>query len=525
MNKKQRKISKLIALCLTLAMMLSMSLTAFAAGGIMPDTKGSITVSGVNAGTTVSAYQVITVNVSEDGQPKNPMYTWNTAVAEWLKGNDNYKGYVDETDNSVEDTFKKAEEDPEFSNFKSFWHDLAAAIKSGKIALNVTKEETANSATVAFTDMPMGQYLLTANGGVKIYQPTTAELLPTHNGSEWMLSDAAVNMKGEEPTITKSLVYDEDKTVAIGDTVEYQLDVTVPSYPENATATTFIVEDTSAAGLTCKDDVRVFAGSQEIAAGKDTYTLDTSEEAKDFVVTFADAFTAAHAGEVIQITYSATVNSTAYAADTLKNTATLTYDTDAYAESNTQVNSTAQVYTYGIDLTKVNKAGEALDGAEFQLKSGNELVKFSGNNGVYVKDADGKETVGVSADESTRGNLQLKGLDVGTYVLTETKAPNGYVLPNGKIIIVIKDAKDLDGTIDGTDVTADGTIKLYENTAEIVDDNTVSFKVENTSAEDAGFQLPTTGGMGTLLFTVAGILLMGGAVILVISVKKKSHQA
>ena len=122
--------------------------------------------------------------------------------------------------------------------------------------------------------------------------------------------------------------------------------------------------------------------------------------------------------------------------------------------------------------------------------------------------------------------LSIRGLDEGTYVLREIKAPNDYVLPNGEITIEIYDQDNgsADGIIDEGEsaiVNADGTAKLYGNV--VIDGNTVSFNIENTSSADAGFQLPTTGGMGTMIFTIAGILLMGGAVALIVVAARKKR--
>src|SRR5699024_3595415 len=114
----------------------------------------------------------------------------------------------------------------------------------------------------------------------------------------------------------------------------------------------------------------------------------------------------------------------------------------------------------------------------------------------------------------------------GTYSLEETKAQNGYVLPTGTISIVIADEinGEADGSIDAVNVTkTEGTV-VFQN-ADLIDgtktDNIVSLEIVNTSYEDAGFDLPVTGGMGTMLFTIAGSLLMGGAVALVVVAVRK----
>ena len=83
-------------------------------------------------------------------------------------------------------------------------------------------------------------------------------------------------------------------------------------------------------------------------------------------------------------------------------------------------------------------------------------LKFNGGNGTYTYDPKGAIS---EVEVGTDGVLKLQGLDVGTYILEEVKAPDGYVLPTGKITIVIEDGQP-DGIIDGGDgaVTSDGTI-------------------------------------------------------------------
>lgn len=540
-TKKKTKFSKVLAFCLAMVLALSMSVTAFAA--ISSSSTADFTVTGFDTDkeVEVSAYKIIDVNVDDaSGQPLNPMYTWTDEVAGWVSTN--YSAYVDTNlgANAVADAFESVSAD----NLTKFLEEMSAAIKAGTITITPVTVTSANgNDSATFTGMEMGEYLLTAKGGVKIYQPTTVQVVPVYNEEtqDWEIGNPVIGtestMKSSAPGITKDVTEEDDNTVAIGDTVGYTLTVTVPSYPVNATNTRFEVGDTLGAGLTFDGNgtIKVYSDADlqnEISAANYEITNpgQTTPGEATFLVTFKDDFTTAYTGTTLYVTYTATVNENAFGEDALGNDAFLGYDNDPYTDSDYETTTEKDVYTYGINLTKVDKEGNSLTGAEFTLtKEGEQTaMKFNGDNGVYTYDSQNGGTV-EELEVAANGTLAIQGLDVGTYILKETKAPSDYVLPNGQITIVIADA-DPDGVIDGTAgniVTANGTIKLYvdedNNRVPTITDNVISFEVENTSSDDAGFQLPVTGGAGTMLFTVCGILLMGGAVAMVVVLARKKR--
>lgn len=570
MKVKHRKslFSKFIALCLAVVMMMSLGMTVSAA--VTADSKKDVTVSGLDEGTTVSIYKVIDVNINANGQPENPMYTWTDGMAAWLKAHSTYKVYIDEATNAVTDKFQQKTSAEEF---RSFWHDVEAGIKDGTIkdepgsSLTSAKPDAtvpAGDSSVKFTDVAMGEYLLTAKGGVKIYQPTTVLLVPEYDedSSDWTLGDAVVGtetkMKGEEPGIDKSVKDNgddpADNTVAVGDTVTFLLSADVPSYPEDATAKKFIISDKLGTGLEFKgavseSTVHVWsdaAATQEIDQTwydvREDWTVPKTNEKRTFAVIFNDAFFENYTGTNVYVTYDAEVTEDAFANgqdgvvenDTFLGYNNNPYNTDGYEEDTDKEKG----YTYAISLEKVDSKGDAIKNnkAVFQMEDPEgKLMYFNGAAGLYKYNSKNTApTQGVTADLATDANgvLKIQGLDEGVYTLTETQAPNGYVLPNGTITITITDDEP-DGKIDDLsvngvsgNVSSTGSAALHpdaDNKAYSISGTTISFDVENTSADEAGFQLPTTGGMGTMIFTIAGILLMGGAVALIVVAARKKR--
>lgn len=175
--------------------------------------------------------------------------------------------------------------------------------------------------------------------------------------------------------------------------------------------------------------------------------------------------------------------------------------------------SSTTVYSFGFDLTKVDKkTNDALAGAEFEVYSDAQLtnkISFVGTNGNYKK-ADATQTdeavTTVAVNES--GKLILEGLAAGTYYLKETKAPADYNIARDAFELTVKDT-DNDGVAENADNSA-----RFEN-------GLVTISIPNSN----GFQLPTTGGMGTILFTVGGIALIALGAVMIVLIRKNSKKA
>ncbi|NJE74926.1 isopeptide-forming domain-containing fimbrial protein [Pseudoflavonifractor sp. SW1122] len=599
MKTMKSTVARLFALCLTVAMVLSMAtMGAFAEKNPIVNTTptGTINIKGTDrdVNTSVALYQIITVNLDKNSyQPKDPMYQWVEAVGKWVA--EEYPSYVKVIEDKTETTstytyavteafsLKTSNEDEVGATAKelsAFYEALATAIKQETLLLDEPTKTTVNGTTATpVEDMPLGQYLIIADDtSTYVHKSATATLYPQwgdHDGKPetnetWYVEDANVVLKGDKGTVDK----EPDKpTVSIGDVVTYTVKASVPVYPEGATATAFNVGDKMSHGLTWDKKVAVYwsengimhtkkagegddqkevpdpdylvdTAKYKVVTPKDDEKLpdDTTFEVRfdyaNFIKDYSDA-------KYVHVVYKATINEYAFEEDALGNDAYLGVNTNPYDGGSYETTPTEEtVYTYGFTVTKVDEKNEALQGVEFKLysdeKCTNEIQFVDKDNGVYTKAT--ADQIEAGTDITTTlvtngdGQIQVQGLTCGDYYLKETKAPNGYVLPSDVIKITLVDNKDAqggegpDGNLD--DCTAEGSTVVKEeslvSTFAIGGDtedglkNIFEFKVEN---KKPGFNLPTTGGMGTVLFTAGGLVIMAcGAALVLVTLKKKKAE-
>lgn len=575
----KKKLHRWAALCLTLALTFCLALPVWAdepeAQKITSATKGTITLTwdaGDTEGNTVTAtaYQVISVNYDYDVDvPKNPEFTWVEAVRLWV--NSGYSAYINGTDGSVTESFNN--ETVPAETMKAFADAMANAIRKGDISTQAAKTGTSSSDSLQLTDLDMGAYLILLEGGTKIYEPVFVSIVPTWNegSSSWELNNLSqsATVKSQALTLTKT-VYDKDNLttpltedeyqagiagtskyaqVSIGDTVTYMLVANVPDYPANATATGYQISDDLPSGMTLNNaSVKVYgmatgslnteAGTLLTAGTGEAYTLTTTDATRpgtgttsvDFNLEFD--YSKIKNYDKIRVVYTATANSNIYVvgqnSNTTgnQNTAYLDYNNNPYEVtpiSWKNAEDTATVYTYGIKVNKVDDEGQALSGAKFTLSAnanGDTPIEFVGSNGTYCK-ATSDETGVTEIEVDSNGLLTLSGLDAGTYYLTETKAPGGYNKLSAPILVEIKDLKN--GIADAEPKGPNGKPEYTPaNRAETeANDGYVPLTVVNSK----GFTLPSTGGMGTVLFTTIGIVLMGGGLVLLLLYLRRRNRA
>ena len=474
------------------------------------------------AGKTVNAYKMFSATVSGDGQAVS--YTLTDEWKPFFK-NSTASGLTDVTDANIND---KANDYVSkltgnalvaFATKASNW----AQTKANNITVGATATVSADASnskyTATFTGLDYGYYVVAVPGATLANASSQyATLVSVHSTS------VTAEIKGNLPTVDKKVQVNgtgKDATDAkIGDTLTFTLTSTIPDMSAYSTYT-FNFKDTLSKGLTFGQvtSVKVEGANSPLTVNTDyTVTTPTASNNNTLTVAMKDFKTKqqVNAGKKITVTYTATLNKDAVVGGAGNvNSATIQYSnnpsTNGTGESEP---SKVRVFTYGFTVDKyTGDYGEnatRLAGAEFTLAPKNDSTPISFVQ-VYAGSATAKAEYRVAkADEPgatttiitpVYGKVEFRGLKNGEYTLTETKAPAGY----NKLASAI--GVKVDGRNDGTDNT-DATVTItYNNDNGSVYGEHASngvIPVRNKS----GVTLPGTGGMGTIAFTVIGVLVI-----------------
>lgn len=413
--------------------------------------------------------------------------------------------------------------------------ELFSAWTADYVAANsidaVTATATENS-SVTITGLGAGYYAVLASNvpdGVSILN-SILQVTPADG-------PVSVDLKAESIPFEKKVSVGgsapaADATASVGDTLTYTITSRVPNPADFTDITEYKISDTLTNQLLDPESLVLTIGDTEFksnpAVGENdintiavenygTYT----EGSQSFSLTFNTAELAAYKGQAVTLTYSAELTSDAVNVN--GNDATLEYTNDGNVSSQT---AHTDVYTYGMDITKVFSDGSTTHYTDvtFQLRTdasdADTAIGFAGDNGVYVK-ADSDDTQVKDLELATDGSLTLTGLKADTYYLVETATAenDGFNLAAPITVVLTQNADskaDLDGdtttaTMGGTDLT----VTISENQDQV---SLAGFEVLNQK----GFQLPTTGGAGTWMFTIGGIVLIAAAGGVFFALRRKS---
>lgn len=534
--KEKTKLFKMIASIVCIMIVLTMFST-YSFASVADDAKATITINKLEQGINLTAYKITTANF-HDNQFAEPQFAWVEPIKTWLESHETYKIYASDIEK-----FDKEMQD-NAANTKAFYSALTQAIKSGDITGLTTKETNASgtlgyggypekdeelTATAQFTDLEMGSYLIFVNGGYRVYEPVIVNAYPQVSGGDYTLPAFSADVKSSTPTISKTVNGAHKDSVSTKDVINYEITADVPTYLPNTTAKAYYISDKLDTGLVPNyDSIKVYgvSGSETLLTADTHYTLTTSNAQRPVAdanqnVTFSINFDydSISSYDQIIVRYEASLNTTVQPGTGYSNKAFLDYNNDPYIDTsfNTQETGTdgdtdpdkvpdpdrpdedVTVYTYGIEVTKVDKANpqKKLPEAEFALSLDGQKLKFTKvADGVYYQSESGVESMAVDSN----GVLKIYGLDTDIYTLEETKAPAGYNKATETKEITLAD-KPIDGVLD--------------------DDSDGVYAINFTNSQ--GFQLPVTGGIGTTIFVACGIVFLGiGIGLMFVAIKKRN---
>ena len=528
---------------LAVLLVFALSTAALAEDGSADTLSQSVTISNLASGETVNVYRLISYAEGYNG------YVTDAAFGAYLNG--------------LTGAGADAKKDP--SKWASGSVDVTqllegyvAACSGGKLTLPALYDEkTADGTSVTFTLAP-GYYMMlvstTLTSG-KVYRPlsvfvkVTGEKSEVFGGGLDRALTTPLTAKGEDaPKLDKMVktagsTWSKTGDAAVGDTVSFYLEVTVPRYTD-VSKVSLAVEDTLT-NLVYNGDAKLYdvvpdGSANEIAGGAMTAANDGGK--LTFTLDYAKLM-AAGTMRTVYIGYTATVAASAAEGEnhSASNTAKLVYGNAAMPGELLQTPSVATtVYNFSFELRKyfidANDNLQPLGGAEFTFYTDagctNALTftqvgdvyrpALAGETGVTAVPALVKET-GVTGVTAVPANLTICGLDAGTYYMKETKTPKGYAPPAGAYrMTLVSDGET--GKLhphDSSLTSASGTkadkdlIYHAHFSGSNLERLVISFLNTKLPA------LPSTGGIGTAVFTVGGVAVMALAIVLLLRRKKQ----
>ena len=456
------------------------------------------------------------------------------------------------------------------ANATTVKNELEAAVKNGGVAM----PETDATGHASASDMEQGLYLVVETRVPKNVTSTCNPFfvslpMTTIDGAAWTydVTDYPKNQTGN-PTLDKTVReaknstgkntgsltdttdgYAHTATASVGDTVDYQIVSTLPTITSKASSLSeYTYGDTMSKGIkynkqdvvieffrysACTDKITTWAeDSGKFAVTYDdtanTMTIRMTDtglsEINEAATVYTDSVKRGYSDCTMRITYAATLTADAKMGDTDNpNEVVLTWrrTNNTYFDT---LKDCCHVYTYGVDVLKrFSDNGGNLRNVKFRLHNDTDDVFVIADlkDGVYyAKGFAAKKADATTFVPNSSGHIVVKGLEDDTYSLTETATDKGYVLLKEAVKIVIKTAESGQCEKCGAKLlTASATVNGKDVT--MTDGNAI---VPLTVVNNPGFDLPKTGGYGTWMFTIGGVVLLGAAAFIVIRSRKHKNE-
>ena len=387
------------------------------------------------------------------------------------------------------------------------------------------------------TYMPVTVFVQVKNGNVKVYAA----------GSE-LADDLTALFKHEEGPAINVQVNDDSRDIdewketaggRVGETMDFYMEVSTPAYTDNSFNITKLTANCQLAGLNyVADSMKATTlpnADSDAVKGAFIGTPACTDGNLTVELNYSNIRSATGRG-LIYLHFKATVAPDAVAESEASATAKLEYVFSMEADkTKTTADSTAAVYNY--DFTLFKKSNELIDpsnagsghqplaGAGFTLYADEAMTKAinmvkveaNGDVGAYYRPALAGEEGAVAQMDANMGNdkniLSIRGLDVGAYYVKETKTPSGYYAPKGIFKLDLTAKRDANESLvkdlasGGFTETKEADRALIQKKSLNAEKNRYEVDLLNSSSP----VLPTTGGVGTVMFTVIGLLCMGAA--------------
>lgn len=494
-----KNMRKLASLLLALALVLSLSVTAFA---------GTLEITGTtNSPTEGHEYRVYQI-FKADIAVVNDEYVLSN-----VKYGENYTPGDVKVDDDVPDEVIKSITDAEA--FAETLHN-GNLIEGDPIA-------TLNKDNKFTKDLPDGYYLVadsivgdTEHHSAHMVRVVGNVSMAPKSGTTTIVKK--VDDHNDSTETTDELLWQDSADHDIGDKVPFKIEVTVEDNASMYDAYILRIFDTMEKGLTFNDDIVISVNDKVIE--KKYYSVSKTND-PTFTISFDDILKAGiKGGDTIVVRYSATLNNDAVLGSLgNKNTAQAEFSNNPGTdEMGKTVEDTVIVFSYKTWVHKIDEKQTALPGAEFALykytleqPAEGKTYETVENGGYWVATSEPIKTV-----EGTK--FEFRGLDDGKYKIVETKTPNGYNTVDPIVFTVTAEHEILSDdprftSLSGEAETGEITFKY------IVGEGCLSTTVVNK----AGITLPETGGMGTTMIYVVGGILVLAAVVLLVTKKRMAN--